>query len=365
MSQPSVDKGHKQQAPRFDASASDVEKVSKQWDTAAAQRQTYNKLMGWLDSPIVQAQYVLPATAPGGSRGNWMADFVAEMGIVKNGRWLSLGCGSGGQEMYAVDQKLCARLDAYDISPQSIAQATQTAKERGLSNIYFDVGNFHEIPLPKHQYDVVIMSMSLHHVAELNRLLPRLGHTLKPGGWFLVNEYVGPAQFQYSPKTLEIVADILALLPDRLRYDYVHQKIKEKYVMQPREYWFLVDPSEAICSDHIESALHRYFHVRAQHDYGGSYINLLLEHIVGNFDPENEGDVMLIRLLGYFEKRLIQEGVLENCFALFAMQPKSGFRFLTLLSLPFQFWDKARIAIWKRDALYRRARKRLYSMLRP
>lgn len=345
----------------IDSTSRDDEKVSQLWDSAARQRQTYNKLMGWLDSPIVQKYYVLPAIAEGESRGNWMLDLVADFKIDRNGRWLSLGCGSGGQEMFAIEQQVCQQLDAYDISPESIAQATQTAQQRNLKNIHFHVGDFHTIPLPKHQYDVVMMGMSLHHVAELNRLLPRINQTLKQNGWFLVNEYVGPAQFQYKKKQLEIVADVLAVLPERLRYDYVQQQPKSGYVMQPREYWFQVDPSEAICSDLIESALRRYFRVRTQRNYGGPLLNLLLEHIVGNFDPEDEGDITAVRLLGYLEHRLIQERVLDNHFAIFAAQPKSGPH--QLVSWPFQLWDKLRIAVWRRSPLYHRGRNRLQRIL--
>jgi hypothetical protein len=134
-------------------------------------------------------------------------------------------------------------------------------------------------------------------------------------------------------------------LPDRLRYDYVRNQVKRSYVRQTRGYWFQVDPSEAICSDQMEAALHRYFRVVVQRNYGGTLLNPLLEHIVGNFAPENEKDVAILRLLVYLEQCLIRERVLDNNFAFFAAQRKQGS--MMLVSLPYQLLDSACVFKWR------------------
>ena len=47
------------------------------------------------------------------------------------------------------------------------------------------------------------------HVAKLERLLDEVERSLRPGGWLLLNEYVGPRQFQFPDAQLQIVARMI------------------------------------------------------------------------------------------------------------------------------------------------------------
>ena len=48
---------------------------------------------------------------------------------------------------------------------------------------------------------------SLHHVFQLEHLLDEIKQTLKPGGLFVVYEYIGPSQMQFPRRDLEL-ADV-------------------------------------------------------------------------------------------------------------------------------------------------------------
>ena len=295
--------------------------VSQQWGKTAAQREKMS-LMGWMDAPLVLDYYVLPTIAQGSSQGNAMLDIIEQFPIDRQGHWLSLGCGSAGQEIFYSQNKLFASMDAYDISEGAIQIARANAEAKGITNICFQVQDINKISLPPTHYDVVSMIMSLHHVSRLGYLLDQVERTLKPNGWFLVNEFIGPSQFQFSAKQMQIVNELLALLPERLAFDYVKNQVKRRYDLQPRDFWDRVDPSEAIHSDQIEAALHHRFQVVSRRNYGGTLLNPLLEHIVGNFAPEREEDVVILRLLMYIEAVLIREGCLKDNFALFVMKKK-------------------------------------------
>ena len=302
--------------------------------------------MGWLDSPLVQREYVQPATGGGASAGNWVADLVARVGVPSGGHWLSLGCGSADQELYCLEQGFCARLTGYDISAESIAQAEAKARQRGVEGARFLVQDFQDLRLPRRAFSAVVMSMSLHHVAELHRVLRQVRSCLQPGGWLLVNEYIGPSQFQFDEGLLRLVEDLLAALPERLRYDYLNGVTKSRYVKHSRAHWFAVDPSEAICSEHIEGALRRFFRVAVQANYGGPVLALLLENIVGNFSPEREDDVAILRTLMATERALIREDVLADHFAVFAARPRrTPWVFLSWL---LELADRLRVASWRR-----------------
>ncbi|MBP8292952.1 MAG: methyltransferase domain-containing protein [Caldilineaceae bacterium] len=298
------------------------EVIGQCWGQAAAHRERMSQ-MGWLDSPLVRNAYVLPTIAQGFSSGDAWVDLVQEFQIDRQGRWLSLGCGSAGPEIFFAQAGLFASMDAYDISAGAIAIARENALARGVKNIDFRVGEFDALELPPEHYDVVSMIMSLHHARHLDALLTKIQATLRPTGWFLVNEYIGPSQLQYTDKQLQFVAELLSILPPRLAYDFTEGAVRRQYVRKPREFWNRVDPSEAICSDHIEAALHEHFDVVAQRNFGGSLLNPLLENLVANFSPDAEEDVAILRLLMYVEEVLIREGILTSDFAVFVMRKKT------------------------------------------
>jgi hypothetical protein len=164
------------------------------------------------------------------------------------------------------------------------------------------------------------MNMALHHVKNLEGILDAVWGALKPGGIFVVNEFVGPSQFQFSDLQLAIADAVLAVLPDRWRIDLTSGMPKARYARQPRSHWNVVDPSEAIRSDEIIEQLQARFEVVSRRDYGGTILHLVLEHIVHNFDRSDERDVAGIRLMGLLEDLLIRHGVLESDFTLIAVR---------------------------------------------
>jgi SAM-dependent methyltransferase len=85
-----------------------------------------------------------------------------------------------------------------------------------LSSVPLDDVN--TIQLPKSTYDLVFSCHSFHHFVELEYVMDQVHQSLTPHGLFVLDEYVGPTQFQWTTeKQLGLVNSLLALLPDRLR----------------------------------------------------------------------------------------------------------------------------------------------------
>jgi SAM-dependent methyltransferase len=289
--------------------------VAELWGEAA----TRNQPRGWLDSPIAVREYVEPRW--GSSNGeSWVRALARRLEIPPGGTWLSMGCGGGQLEVHLAKEGIFKSMEAFDLSPKAIEAAQRLARDNGLTHLTFRVGDFDELPFQKAQFDVVVMSMSLHHVKELEQLLDRVSQVLKEGGYFLVNEYVGPSQFQFTDLQLAIVAELLATLPERLRQDLATGQLKVRYQKLPIEHWNRWDPSEAIRSADMLPEIEKRFEIVVREDYGGTILALLLEHIVHNFDPHAADDVAFIRLLARIENVLIQNGVLGSDFTLLAMR---------------------------------------------
>jgi 2-polyprenyl-3-methyl-5-hydroxy-6-metoxy-1,4-benzoquinol methylase len=103
---------------------------------------------------------------------------------------LELGCGEGNLSLELASRGL--RVTAIDLSPQRIERAETRAKERHFNTPpRFIVGDLNTISLPVAAFDCVVAHDSLHHIALLSRLCDEAKKSLRPGGHFLVMDYIG------------------------------------------------------------------------------------------------------------------------------------------------------------------------------
>jgi SAM-dependent methyltransferase len=294
-------------------------RVAAHWDETAAVR-VRNHLQGWLDSQLLFDELFQNriAEAP---QGNWLEGLMRRGGVPKGGRWASLGCGAAGEERSAARLGLFASLVGYDASPGSLEIARESAAAAGLSQLTFETIDLDDFTLPAGAFDVVLMNMALHHVRELRSALRSVRHALAPGGVLVLNEFVGPRQFQFPAAQLETVRTLLAALPEALRRNKANGIVKREYTLWPVELWNQVDPSEAIRSDLILAEVERCFEIVVRVDYGGTILNLLLENIIHNFDPLDEKDAAILRLLAACESVLVDAGFLSSDFTAIVARP--------------------------------------------
>ena len=296
----------------------DLHRVSDLWGRVAADR-TASSIRGWADAPIV-CESVLGPRLAGSPHRHWLLGLAEDVPLPKGGRWLSLGCGAAGTEIFAGRHGLFASLLALDASEGALDEGRKEARAQNVQGLELARADLNALALPSSEFDVALMNMSLHHVKNLEGTLDAVSGALKPGGIFVVNEFVGPSQFQFTDLQLAIADAVLAVLPERWRIDLTTGKPKTRYARHSRSHWNTVDPSEAIRSDEIVGLLEARFEVLVRRDYGGTVLHLALEHIVHNFDPGDERDVAAIRLMGLLEDLLIRNGVLESDFSLMALR---------------------------------------------
>ncbi len=268
---------------------------------------------GWLDSTLVLEGYVQPRLT-GDPRTNWLVGIGRRLGLAPPSRWLSLGCGSAGQEVFASRMGLVGSMVALDAAPGALELARQACAREGVSNIEFGPVDLNAPRLPRGPFDVVLMNMSLHHVRELEQLLDAVREVLVRGGLLLANEFVGARQFQFPEAQLARVRELLALLPDRLRRDVVTGGLKTEYVTHPVEWWNRTDPSEAVRSDEIVAQVGRRFRIEERLDYGGTFLALVLEHVVHNFRADVPEDRAILLLLARLEEAILASGAFASDF---------------------------------------------------
>ncbi len=96
---------------------------------------------------------------------------------------LDVGCGDGLSTFDVARPEV--EVLAFDISPQSIAQAAMRGAELGASNVSFFIGDADALPLGPKTIDCVLCYGSLHHVPNPARTLSEAARVLKDGGLYL------------------------------------------------------------------------------------------------------------------------------------------------------------------------------------
>jgi len=127
---------------------------------------------------------------------------------------LEYGCGTG-----MVSRALSPYVEkimAIDTSPQMLEVLRQKAKDEKIGNIEPLAHDLTRQPLPNKDFDLVVSSMTLHHIPDIEALIQQFFATLKPGGYLAVADLVtedgsfhadntGVAHYGISPKEVQSI----------------------------------------------------------------------------------------------------------------------------------------------------------------
>jgi 2-polyprenyl-3-methyl-5-hydroxy-6-metoxy-1,4-benzoquinol methylase len=277
----------------------------------------------WTDSPAVMRH--VNRMISGDPDVGWL-EYACRKYLMKNGRGvargLSIGCGGGALERHARQAGACETIDAIDIAPGAIEEARKMATLAGVTGINYAVANLDGLELAANTYSVAFASSSIHHVINLEQLFANVAKCLEPGGLFIMLEYVGASQFQFSEKAVQIINDILALLPLACRQRFSNPgEYVAKFDRTTIEYMNEMDPSEAIRSADILPLLAKTFTIIEKKDFGGTLLHMLLQDIVHNFPDDLVERAAILNLLLYLETLLIRENVIPSDFCFVVSTP--------------------------------------------
>ncbi len=236
---------------------------------------------------------------------------------------LNLGCGDGiNARRWAAFHRF-ARLDGVDISPERIAFARQAAQVDGLATVlHYQVADVYTVDWPAQQYDLIIGEQSIHHFTPLTALFERIARWLKPDGYFVLNEFVGPTRFQWTERQLAAINALLALLPP------AYKRLPGGGPPKPPVYrpsvlsMLRADPSEAVESARILPLLPKYFDVLEVRPYGGGVLHLLFSGIAQNFRADDPVARRWVQVCMEVEDLLTASGDVANDFAIIVCRPR-------------------------------------------
>lgn len=208
-----------------------------------------------------------------------------------------------------VELGVCEEILGIDISEARVEGANAAVPPALRGRLGFECHNL-ESWRPEGQFDLVIAKEVLHHITRLEQLCEALEGLLRPGSLLYVDEYVGPARFQWTDKQLEVIARLLDRLSPSLVADLVEPAAgARRRAHRPTvESMIADDPSESARSDEITVILASHFDLVERRPYGGAVFHQLFNRIMGNF----EGNDDLVRALMEIDFLLCDEGVLQT-----------------------------------------------------
>jgi ubiquinone/menaquinone biosynthesis C-methylase UbiE len=116
---------------------------------------------------------------------------MVELGVQSGAeRVLDLGCGAGHTALAFAPR--VADVVAVDLAEAMLAQGRRLARERGIGNVDFRLGDVERLALPDASFDVVTSRFSAHHYPAPERALAEVVRVLRPGGTFLLVDSVAP-----------------------------------------------------------------------------------------------------------------------------------------------------------------------------
>lgn len=247
----------------------------------------------------------------------WFFRTVAAERPLPLARVLVLGCGSGMLERELAQAGWASEIVAIDLSAKVLEVARNAAQAEGLDAIRYFQADMNSLPVGRApflpgSFDAVLGVASVHHCANLEQLYRDIGALLAPNGWFFMNEYVGPDQFQWPDEQMRHLNRIADLLPDHLM-TVLDGGRKQNFRSPTVAEVVAVDPSEAICSSRLLPLLPAYFSSPLVKPYGGAVLHMLLAGVAQNFICD-EAEPYLRSVMAA-EDELYQAGQLNHDFA--------------------------------------------------
>jgi ubiquinone/menaquinone biosynthesis C-methylase UbiE len=267
----------------------------------------------WWDIPEVVERWNTKIT---GSAETDFNDYVAQTYLSdrSNLTAVSLGCGTGVREKRWAKTGKFSRIDGYDVSEPRIQSARETAQTAGLSDtLHFHVADVFSNEIDQ-TYDIVIVEGSLHHFSPLEQILERIQGLINNDGYLLVNEFVGPTQFQWTDRQLAEINRLLDSLPDRLKTKWDGVTIKGRIGRPSKLCIRYGDPSEAIESKRIRPLLEKMFTPVEVKAYGGTILHMLFHEIAHNFCLDDPDAKKWLQTCFDQEDALIKSGDLTSDF---------------------------------------------------
>lgn len=282
---------------------------SRKWGNHL-QVEARGEMNAWLDHPEIVAHYQQRAAIDGLRWESWVPRHLGGPAAHS----LDLGCGAAARSLAVWNEGASAHLEGVDISEDRVAEGERRRHEAGAPGRFW-AEDVNAIELQPDRYDLIFSAHSFHHFLELEHVMEQTARALTSRGLFILEEYVGPTQFQWTGLQMEITAGLMRLLPENLRR-LPWGAVKNLEGRPTVEQVVAVSPFESIRSAEILPLFEQYFDIVLLRKLGGTLQHLLYNGIAHNFWPVTEEASRCLQGIMTVEDSLIDSGLLPSDFML-------------------------------------------------
>lgn len=273
----------------------------------------------WLNNEIIRRNMYVNIA----SQDIHFIPFIKHFFNKKFSKALSICIGDGLHELGLLNQGIVENISVVEWSSENLDKFKKSCVTSNIDSSRYEIYESSVEELGKslflqRGYDVVFSISALHHISNLESVLSHIYSIIKPGGYFVVLEYVGNTRFQIGPDLVALCNDILESLPPA----FVN-KNKLPFKSPGLSSMLQLDPTEAqrpkdiipLCDALFGASIYR-------RNYFGNIIHHLYPYF--NTDRSNKGDDgfdAVISLLLRFEKLYVESSGCGSDF-IFAIYKK-------------------------------------------
>jgi SAM-dependent methyltransferase len=297
------------------STADDLDKAGKYWGQQLLKSMP-ERVRWWQDKTTLQhINRIVDGPATDGMHAGFHNKILKFFRDEPAKRAISIGCGVGTKEWELIRIGAVQHFDLYDISEASILEGAKRAELAGLADrVSYHCADVFKVDIAGY-YDLVYWNNSLHHMPDVYEALRFSRDRLRFCGLLAIDDYVGPTRFQWTDENLRWARLVRETLPERLLkspWAPGHLVVREIMRQAPDEV-AAVDPSEAMDSSRIVTALPEIFPGVEIRPTGGALYHLALNDIFCNFITE-EDTVLLTHIL-MLDQLLAENGTTQYAVA--------------------------------------------------
>lgn len=274
----------------------------------------------WGDHPTILRS--ISREVLGDANTNILAYLKSRFPAFSNQHALSLCCGDGGFEHLLVSQGVFGSVHGIDASPARITAANLGASDL-KPHLTFTCQDANAGAFGETVCDVVFAKAALHHIENLEVLVPAIGKALRPGGHLVTLDFFGPTRFQWTDAQIEATNWFLDnRVPPSLLQNA--NGLAQYRASRPTVQAMIdMDPSEAVRSSELYPLLQNHFELVMDLALGGTLLNLIFYgDVVNRFDPGNQQHDEVIEEAVAYERSLMAASVIGSDFRLIVATPR-------------------------------------------
>jgi len=126
-----------------------------------------------------------------------------------------LGCGDGALIEYLATRCPEAQVTRFYFSETSIEISRKRCSY--LSNAALRSFDLNVESLEPRSYEAILTRGAMHYVDKLDHCFASIAEALTDGGYLWLNDYVGPARFEWSDTHIRLASELLATVPEKWR----------------------------------------------------------------------------------------------------------------------------------------------------